>query len=121
VTIPFRAVTYQKPSRNAGAPGAIVAEGPEMYVGANYAKKIGRTDVRFIAGDYSRQVEAAIKSGALYGTVNQSPILEGRLAAKYAHDWLTGHKQSVPRPNALIPLPLITKENVDQHPAEWSG
>jgi ribose transport system substrate-binding protein len=104
-----------------GSLDVVVAEGPEMYVGAQYAQKAGRTDVRFIAGDYSQQVEAAIKSGALFGTVNQSPALEGKLAAQYAHDWLTGNKKAVPQPNAYIPLPLITKENVDANPAEWSG
>ncbi|MGI5404429.1 sugar ABC transporter substrate-binding protein [Streptomyces sp. CA-135486] len=100
---------------------AIVAEGPEMYVGAQYARKIGRDEIRFIAGDYSKQVEAAIKSGALYGTVNQSPVLEGKLGAQYANYWLTGQKDKVKQPNYYIPLPLITKENVDANPAEWSG
>lgn len=104
-----------------GSLDVVVAEGPEMYVGAQYAQKAGRTDIKFIAGDYSQQVEAAIKSGALFGTVNQSPALEGRLAAQYAHDWLTGNKKAVPQPNAYIPLPLITKDNVDANPAEWSG
>ncbi|TQK42434.1 ribose transport system substrate-binding protein [Streptomyces sp. SLBN-118] len=100
---------------------AIVAEGPEMYVGAQYARKIGRNEIRFIAGDYSKQVEAAIKSGALYGTVNQSPVLEGKLGAQYANYWLTGQKDKVKQPNYYIPLPLITKDNVDTNPAEWSG
>jgi ribose transport system substrate-binding protein len=105
----------------AGTLNAIVAEGPQMYVGAQYAQKQGRSDIAFIAGDYSTQVEAAIKSGALYGTVNQSPVLEGKLGADYAHDWLTGNQGHVPKPTALIPLPAITKDNVDANPAEWSG
>ncbi|KAB1143474.1 sugar ABC transporter substrate-binding protein [Streptomyces luteolifulvus] len=100
---------------------AIVAQGPQMYVGAQYARKIGRNEIRFIAGDYSKQVEAAIKSGDLYGTVNQSPVLEGKLGAQYANYWLTGQKDKVKRPNYYIPLPLITKDNVDTNPAEWSG
>jgi ABC-type sugar transport system substrate-binding protein len=100
---------------------AIVAEGPEMYVGAQYARKVGRNELRFIAGDYSKQVEAAITSGALYGTVNQSPVLEGKLGAQYAKYWLTGQKDKVKQPNYYIPLPLITKDNVDADPAEWSG
>ncbi|MDQ0945759.1 sugar ABC transporter substrate-binding protein [Streptomyces sp. V1I1] len=100
---------------------AIVAQGPQMYVGAQYARKIGRNEIRFIAGDYSKQVEAAIKSGVLYGTVNQSPVLEGKLGAQYANYWLTGQKDKVKRPNYYIPLPPITKENVDTNPAEWSG
>ena len=104
-----------------GTLNAIVAEGPEMYVGANYAQKTGRTDIAFVAGDYSFQVQTAIQSGALYGTVNQSPVLEGKLGADYAHDWLNGKQVLVPQPTALIPLPLITRANVGTDPAEWSG
>ena len=102
-----------------GTLNAVVAEGPQMYVGAEYARKNGRDDIAFIAGDYSKQVEAAIRSGALYGTVNQSPVLEGTQAADYAYYWLTGDKSKVTQPEALIPLPAITKANVDTNPAEW--
>jgi ABC-type sugar transport system substrate-binding protein len=98
----------------------IAAEGPQMYVGAEYARKQGRDDVIFIAGDHPIQVEAAIKSGAIYGTVNQSPILEGKLGAQYAYEWLLGDKTKVPRPKFLVPLPKITKANVDSNPGEWS-
>jgi ABC-type sugar transport system substrate-binding protein len=100
---------------------AVIAEGPEMYVGAAYAAKIGRTDVKFIAGDYSTQVEAAIKAGQLYDTVDQSPVLEGQLGAQLAYDWLTGKKSQVPAPDDYIPLPVITAANVAQYPAQWSG
>ena len=75
-----------------GQLAAVIAQGPEMYLGASYAAKIGRTDVKFIAGDYSTQVEAGIKAGQLYGTVDQSPALEGQLGAQLAYDWLTGKK-----------------------------
>jgi ABC-type sugar transport system substrate-binding protein len=104
-----------------GQLAAVIAEGPEMYVGAAYAAKIGRTDVKFIAGDYSTQVEAAIKADQLYGTVDQSPVLEGQLGAQLAHYWLTGKKSQVPTPNDYIPLPVITAANVSQYPAQWSG
>lgn len=104
-----------------GQLAAVIAEGPEMYVGAAYAAKIGRTDVKFIAGDYSTQVEAGIKAGQLYGTVDQSPVLEGQLGAQLAHDWLTGNRSAVKTPDDYIPLPVITAANVSQYPAEWSG
>lgn len=104
-----------------GTVDGIVAQGPEMYVGAKYARSVGRDDLIFVAGDYSTQVEAAIRSGAIFGTVNQDPALEGRLGAVYAYDVLTGNTARVPAPNALIPLPLITKANVDANPANWSG
>jgi ABC-type sugar transport system substrate-binding protein len=104
-----------------GQLAAVIAEGPEMYVGAAYAAKIGRTDVKFIAGDYSKQVEAAIKNGQLYGTVDQSPVLEGQLGAQQAYDYLTGKKSDVKTPNYFIPLPVITAANVAKYPAQWSG
>jgi ribose transport system substrate-binding protein len=104
-----------------GQLAAVIAEGPEMYVGAAYAAKVGRTDIKFIAGDYSQQVETAIKSGQLYGTVDQSPVLEGQLGARLAYDWLTGKKSAVKTPNYFISLPVITTSNVAKYPAEWSG
>jgi ribose transport system substrate-binding protein len=100
---------------------AIIAQGPEMYVGAAYAAKVHRTDVKFIAGDYSTQVEAAIKAGQLYGTVNQSPITEGTAAAQDAYYWLTGKKSLVKTPDAYVPLPIVTAANVAKYQAAWSG
>jgi ABC-type sugar transport system substrate-binding protein len=98
----------------------IVAEGPEIYVGANYAKSHGRHDIKFIGGDYPTQVAAAIKSGAVYGTVDQSPGLEGKLGADYACDYLLGKKNLIPGPKALVPLPTVTKANVNKIQAQWS-
>jgi ABC-type sugar transport system substrate-binding protein len=103
-----------------GTINAIVGEGPEMYAGANYAKSVGRVDVTFIAGDYPTEVQSSISSGALFGTVNQSPQAEGILGAKYAHDWLIGDHGAVSQPKALIPLPVVTKSNVASTPAVWS-
>ncbi|RZS91728.1 monosaccharide ABC transporter substrate-binding protein (CUT2 family) [Motilibacter rhizosphaerae] len=100
---------------------AVIAQGPQMYVGANYARQHGRDDITFIAGDYSKQVEDAIRSGALYGTVNQSPRLEGTIGAAYACAWISGHKDQVVAPEANIALPVVTKADVDADPSEWSG
>jgi len=100
---------------------AVVAEGPEMYAGANLARSRGNTTLKFIAGDYSKPVEAAIKSGAVYGTVNQDPASEGTIAVQYAYDWLTGKKSLVKRPIKYIPLPLVTKANVAKYHASWSS
>ena len=100
---------------------AVIAEGPEMYVGAAYAAKVGRSEIKFIAGDYSTQVEAGIKAGQLYGTVNQSPVTEGQDSIIAAYDWLTGKKSAVSTPDDYVPLPLVTQSNVSQFPAEWSG
>lgn len=102
-----------------GQLGAIVAEGPQVYIGAKYAASKGRNDVKFIGGDYPKQMEAAIKEGSVYGTVGQDPQLEGKLAVEVAEKWLTGRQDEVKRPNEYIELPLITKENVDQYKSAW--
>ena len=100
---------------------AVVATGPEMYAGAKYARSHGNKTIKFIAGDYPKEVKAAIESGALYGTVNQDPALQGQLGVEYAIDWLNGHKSLVPQPLKYTGLPLITTTNVKSVPALWSS
>jgi ABC-type sugar transport system substrate-binding protein len=106
---------------NASQLNAVIAEGPEMYAGANLARQRGDSTTKFIAGDYSKQVKAAIQSGALYGTVDQAPPTEGQMAVDYAYDWLNGDKSAVKSPNAYIPLPLVTKANVSKYASAWSS
>jgi ABC-type sugar transport system substrate-binding protein len=100
---------------------AVVAEGPEMYAGAKLARSRGNTTTKFVAGDYSTPVEAAIKSGALYGTVNQDPALEGQMGVQYALDYLTGKQSAIKTPQSFIPLPLVTAKNVKTVQAKWSS
>lgn len=104
-----------------GSLNAVVAEGPEMYAGAEYAASHGGSGIKFIAGDYSKEVESALKSKALYGTVDQDPGTQGTLGVQYAYDWLTGHKSEVPQPQKYIPLPLVTQSNVASYTATWSS
>jgi ABC-type sugar transport system substrate-binding protein len=104
------------------APGeidAIVGQGPETVTGALNAVESGRTDVKFVVGDYPAEVRAAIKSGAVYGTVNQMPDPQGEQAIRLAYAWLTGDKGSVPQPQAFIDMPIVTADNVDELPAAW--
>ncbi len=103
-----------------GTLDAIVAQGPQLYVGANYAQEQGRDDILFIAGDYPTQIEDAIRSGAIYGTVDQSPVTQGELGAQYVFEWLRGDKSKVVTPEFLTELPLVTKDNVDDNPSSWS-
>lgn len=98
---------------------AIVSQGPEGVSGARYAAKIGRTDVKFIAGDYPKDVRDAIMQGTLYGTVNQDPYPQGYRAVEVAYFWLTGQRNKVKQPHDYLPLPLITKENVAKMPPAW--
>lgn len=104
-----------------GSLNAVVAEGPEMYAGAEYAASHGGSSIKFIAGDYSEQVESALKSKALYGTVDQDPGIQGTLGVQYAYDWLSGHKSEVPQPQKYIPLPPVTQTNVASYAATWSS
>lgn len=102
-----------------GALQAIISQGPEGVAGARYAAKIGRTDVKFIAGDYPKDVRDAIMQGILYGTVNQDPYPQGYRAVEVAYFWLTGQRNKVKRPHDYLPLPLVTKENVATMPPAW--
>lgn len=98
---------------------AIVAQGPQLMTGAHWAKTQGRTDVKFIAGDYPIQMIRSIKSGEIYGTVLQDPPTQGNKAVLNIYNWLSGRKQLVKRPNDYVQLPLITKANVANYPSAW--
>jgi ABC-type sugar transport system substrate-binding protein len=105
----------------AGSLDMIVDQCPQLYAGAAFAKEQGRSDIIFIAGDYSQQIEAAIKDGSIYGTINQDPHEQGRLGVQYAYYWLTGEKDKVQTPEYITPLPVITKDNVDANPSTWTS
>ncbi|WP_378143945.1 sugar ABC transporter substrate-binding protein [Cnuibacter sp. UC19_7] len=102
----------------AGQLDAVVAEGPEMYVGAKYATSIGRTDVKFIAGDFPIEVKEAIESGDLYGTVLQDGATIGAQAVTDLCAHVEG--KSVPTPTDFLDLPSITSENVSQYDTTWN-
>lgn len=104
-----------------GELGAIVAQGPEIYAGANWAISHGHTGISYIGGDYTTELKASIVSGAVYGTVNQSPGVQGQMSVEYAYDWLTGHHSAVVQPISYTGLPLVTKSNVATTPAQWSS
>lgn len=104
-----------------GSIDAIVVQGPEGVTGAEYAAQSGRTDVKFILGDYPASVRRAIRKGIVYGTINQDPYPQGFLAVEFAYFWLAKQKVRLITPNAYLYLPIITKENVDQYPAAWGG
>lgn len=95
----------------------VVAEGPEMYVGARYAKKIKRDDVKFISGDFPIEVNDAIKSGDLYGTTLQDG---GAIGARSLTD-LCNHiaGKTVSSPTDFLKIPAITSDNVSQYKTTW--
>ncbi|MFV0427172.1 MAG: sugar ABC transporter substrate-binding protein [Beutenbergiaceae bacterium] len=98
---------------------AIVGQGPEIVTGARNAIEGGREDVAFIAGDYPADVRAAIRDGVIFGTPNQDPAPQGEEAIRLAVEWLNGNTEAVPQPQALIEMPMITMENVEEIPAAW--
>ncbi len=100
---------------------AIIDQGPEGANAAKYAYDNGRTDIKFLMGDYPADVRSGIQAGYIYGTVDQDPQPQGVASVELAVYWLNGQKDQVPTPNDYLPLPIVTKDNVDQYPAAWGG
>ena len=103
----------------AGSLDAIVAQGPETANAAKYASDRGRADLKFILGDYPVEVREAIIAGHVVGTVNQDPYPQGTRSVEAAVQWLRGEKDKVTTPNEYLPLPMVTKDNVEDHAAAW--
>lgn len=104
-----------------GTLDAIIDQGPEGVNGASFAARSGRTDVKFIMGDYPADVRNAIIQGTVHGTVDQDPAPQGKYAIIDAVVWLDGKQSQVPQPDHYLPLPIITKANVASMPAAWGG
>jgi ABC-type sugar transport system, periplasmic component len=77
----------------AGELGAIVAQGGQLYAGAEYAASIGRDDVAFIANDYPIQVKSSIEAGQIFGTVLQDPGIQGEESVQAAFDIVTWRRR----------------------------
>lgn len=106
--------TNKYPSLN-----AIVVEGPEGVTGAEWAAKHGHKNLKFVVGDYPTFVAPAIKNGEVYAAVDQSPILEAKDSVIAAYDVMKGQGNKVPKPNWYVPLPIITKANVNSIKPAW--
>ena len=103
-----------------GSLDVIIAEGPEVYVGAEYAASIGRSDVKFIAGDFPVQVRDAIAKGTVYATVLQDGAEQGQRGVDALCNWIEGKEDEVKRPTDFVDLPLVTKENLSQYSTDWN-
>jgi ABC-type sugar transport system substrate-binding protein len=95
---------------------AVFAHGPELVAAAEYAKSQGRDEVKFIAVDYPEDARRAIKEGTLTATVSQSPALLSKLAVEAADKAIRGEKVE---PRIIIKNTLVTKDNVEQVPADY--
>ncbi|WP_233807215.1 sugar ABC transporter substrate-binding protein [Paraburkholderia sp. HP33-1] len=104
-----------------GGIDAIVDQGPEAANAARYAHDHGRDDIKFVLGDYPREVREGIEGGYVTGTVDQDPKPQGERSVEAAVQWVAGQKDKVKRPNEFMPLPIVTKDNVAQFPPAWGG
>lgn len=101
-----------------GQLAAIVDQGPEAVVGAQNAQKTGRSDVKFVLGNYPATVQKAVIDGIVFGTIVEDPYRQGYTSVEYAFDWLSGAKDKVERPQHYMKNPVITKENAASVPPE---
>jgi ABC-type sugar transport system substrate-binding protein len=102
-----------------GSLEAIVCQGPEGVAAARFTRDSKRSEVKFILGDYPKDVRQAIQKGIVYGTVNQDPYPQAVEGMHMASLYLSGKKSEIPSPNYFLELPLITKENVSKYNAAW--
>jgi ABC-type sugar transport system substrate-binding protein len=98
---------------------AIVCQGPEGVAAAQFTRDSKRSEVKFVLGDYPKDVRQAIQAGIVYGTVDQDPYPQAVEGMHMASLYLTGKKKQIPTPNYFLELPLITKENVSKFNAAW--
>jgi ABC-type sugar transport system substrate-binding protein len=100
---------------------AIVAQGPEAANSAKYAQESGRSDIKFIVGDYPAEVRQGIENGYIFGTVDQDPRPQGERSVEAAVQWVKGEQSKITQPNEYLPLPIVTKDNVAEYPAAWGA
>ena len=98
----------------------IIAEGPQLYVGAEYARSIGRDEVKFVAGDFPVQVRDAIEAGTVFGTVLQDGAQQGAAGVDALCNWIEGNEADVKRPTDFVELPLVTAENLTDFSTDWN-
>jgi ribose transport system substrate-binding protein len=103
----------------AGELDAIVDQGPEGATAAKYVMDSGRTEIKFIVGDFPADVKAGVADGSIYGTTDQDPYPQGTNGVQVACWYLSGQTDKIVSPNMYLDLPIITIENVDQYPAAW--
>ncbi len=83
---------------------------------AEYAKSQGRDEILFFAVDYPEDARRAIQEGTLTATVSQSPALLSELAVDAADKAIRGEAIE---PRIIINTPVVTKDNVEQMPADY--
>lgn len=97
---------------------AVVDVGPEAASGATYAHANGRSEVKFIVGDFPSNVKNGIEDGSIFGAVNQDPYTQSYTAMGLVKKYLDGDKSAVKK-TVYLPLPEVTKENVSKFEPAW--
>lgn len=97
--------------------GGIFAEDDTTAVGAaKAASAAGYSSLPIVGVGGSTAGLQAIKAGTVYGTMFQSPYMDGAFAPIMLYDQLEGLKHAHV---VNLPLPIITKSNVSQFTPEW--
>jgi ABC-type sugar transport system substrate-binding protein len=98
--------------------GVIVQE-PYSAIGvAELAQADGRDELvgKVICCDAPKEVNEAIENGLLYAAIRQDPKEQGYMATEAAYKTLIGEPVNK---TWITPLPLVTKENVEEYPPTW--
>jgi ABC-type sugar transport system substrate-binding protein len=92
---------------------AIVVQGPQAMGAVRWAHKNGRSNLKWVLGDYPTDLVDPIKKGLIVGTISQDPAEQGREVLNAALAYLGGDKDDVKK-EQFTPLPRVTKDNVDE-------
>lgn len=77
----------------------------------------GRDDIPVVGTGGTINGLEAIRSGLMYGTMDQSPTTDAKQALEFAIMLANG--EALPEARNIIPMPKITAENVDEFEGEW--
>ena len=98
----------------AGMVGLWSYNGPSILQALRPEGKVGQ--IKIVCFDDERATLAAIKEGAIFGTVAQQPFEYGYQAVQIAARILRGDRSAVPAGKTiLIPTIVIQKNNVDEY------
>src|ERR1044072_3696232 len=106
--------TLKKYPDIAGMVGLWSYNGPAIVQALKPEAKLGK--VKIVCFDDERETLAAIKEGAIFGTVAQQPFEYGYQAVKTAEQILKGNRSAIPGNKTIfVPTVVIQKNNVDEY------
>ncbi|HKN82642.1 MAG TPA: substrate-binding domain-containing protein [Pyrinomonadaceae bacterium] len=98
----------------AGMVGLWSYNGPAIVQALKPEGKLGA--VKIVCFDDERETLAAVKEGAIFGTVAQQPFEYGYQAVKTAEQILKGNRSAIPGNKMIfIPTIVIQRNNVDEY------